>query len=217
MSLHTRQREIDTPPSAVCHCNPMPPPIMDVATSATMSAMRSRGFIRWPSCWTPLTDGLGAFSGREAPEVWAEAQPEVAQPKVFEFPWRPVLLPRFCACMYVIAASSGIAYCTICAVCVCPRHGLTRQTVVVRWSCAGFNTPVTCVFGGASLQPCVGLCVFLPQARQIIDSRGNPTVEVDLYTQLGLFRAAVPSGASTGAATCCVCVVASVRANLGRF
>jgi len=36
------------------------------------------------------------------------------------------------------------------------------------------------------------------KARQIFDSRGNPTVEVDLYTEKGLFRAAVPSGASTG-------------------
>uniref|UniRef100_A0A8C5P987 Enolase n=1 Tax=Leptobrachium leishanense TaxID=445787 RepID=A0A8C5P987_9ANUR len=35
-------------------------------------------------------------------------------------------------------------------------------------------------------------------ACQIFDSRGNPTVEVDLYTDKGLFRAAVPSGASTG-------------------
>uniref|UniRef100_A0A673LXL4 phosphopyruvate hydratase n=1 Tax=Sinocyclocheilus rhinocerous TaxID=307959 RepID=A0A673LXL4_9TELE len=35
-------------------------------------------------------------------------------------------------------------------------------------------------------------------AREIFDSRGNPTVEVDLYTKKGLFRAAVPSGASTG-------------------
>nr|CAH7721412.1 unnamed protein product [Callosobruchus chinensis] len=35
-------------------------------------------------------------------------------------------------------------------------------------------------------------------ARMIFDSRGNPTVEVDLITDLGLFRAAVPSGASTG-------------------
>jgi enolase len=36
-------------------------------------------------------------------------------------------------------------------------------------------------------------------ARQILDSRGNPTVEVDVYTQEGyLGRAAVPSGASTG-------------------
>ncbi|KAL5106538.1 Enolase [Taenia crassiceps] len=35
-------------------------------------------------------------------------------------------------------------------------------------------------------------------ARQIFDSRGNPTVEVDLTTNKGFFRAAVPSGASTG-------------------
>lgn len=35
-------------------------------------------------------------------------------------------------------------------------------------------------------------------ARQILDSRGNPTVEVDLHTNKGWFRAAVPSGASTG-------------------
>lgn len=36
-------------------------------------------------------------------------------------------------------------------------------------------------------------------ARQILDSRGNPTVEVDVYLENGIFgRAAVPSGASTG-------------------
>ena len=36
-------------------------------------------------------------------------------------------------------------------------------------------------------------------ARQILDSRGNPTVEVDLFTENGaLGRASVPSGASTG-------------------
>jgi len=36
------------------------------------------------------------------------------------------------------------------------------------------------------------------KAREIFDSRGNPTVEVDLLTDQHLFRAAVPSGASTG-------------------
>lgn len=37
-------------------------------------------------------------------------------------------------------------------------------------------------------------------AREILDSRGNPTVEVDVVTEFGdLGRAAVPSGASTGA------------------
>merc|ERR1712176_887868 len=36
------------------------------------------------------------------------------------------------------------------------------------------------------------------KAREIFDSRGNPTVEVDLATETACFRAAVPSGASTG-------------------
>jgi enolase len=36
------------------------------------------------------------------------------------------------------------------------------------------------------------------RARQILDSRGTPTVETDVITDRGVFRAAVPSGASTG-------------------
>ena len=37
------------------------------------------------------------------------------------------------------------------------------------------------------------------QAREILDSRGNPTIEVEAFTQNGFSgRAAVPSGASTG-------------------
>lgn len=35
-------------------------------------------------------------------------------------------------------------------------------------------------------------------ARQILDSRGNPTIEVELTTEKGIFKASVPSGASTG-------------------
>src|SRR5580692_10725077 len=35
-------------------------------------------------------------------------------------------------------------------------------------------------------------------AREILDSRGNPTVEVEVQTESGTGRAAVPSGASTG-------------------
>lgn len=40
--------------------------------------------------------------------------------------------------------------------------------------------------------------IYAVRAREIFDSRGNPTVEVDLCTETALFRAAVPSGASTG-------------------
>lgn len=36
------------------------------------------------------------------------------------------------------------------------------------------------------------------RGREIIDSRGNPTVEVDITTDKGTFTASVPSGASTG-------------------
>jgi enolase len=35
-------------------------------------------------------------------------------------------------------------------------------------------------------------------ARQILDSRGNPTIEVEVYTESGIGRASVPSGASKG-------------------
>ena len=38
-------------------------------------------------------------------------------------------------------------------------------------------------------------------ARSVYDSRGNPTVEVDVVTETGLHRAIVPSGASTGELT----------------
>lgn len=37
------------------------------------------------------------------------------------------------------------------------------------------------------------------RAREILDSRGNPTIEVDISTKCGFGRASVPSGASTGA------------------
>ena len=36
------------------------------------------------------------------------------------------------------------------------------------------------------------------KAREILDSRGNPTVEVELITEGGAFKSGVPSGASTG-------------------
>jgi len=41
------------------------------------------------------------------------------------------------------------------------------------------------------------MSIQLIRARQIFDSRGNPTIEVDVKTEKGIFRAAVPSRAST--------------------
>ena len=40
-------------------------------------------------------------------------------------------------------------------------------------------------------------------AREVLDSRGNPTVEVELTTEDGVFMAMVPSGASTGTYEAC--------------
>src|SRR4030042_3558400 len=36
------------------------------------------------------------------------------------------------------------------------------------------------------------------KAREVLDSRGNPTVEVDVITEQGVYRAMTPSGASAG-------------------
>ena len=41
------------------------------------------------------------------------------------------------------------------------------------------------------------------RGREIIDSRGNPTVEVDITTSSGVYTASVPSGASTGIYEAC--------------
>ncbi|MBF0613830.1 MAG: phosphopyruvate hydratase [Magnetococcales bacterium] len=54
-------------------------------------------------------------------------------------------------------------------------------------------------------------------AREILDSRGNPTVEVDVFTSTGLMgRAAVPSGASTGAREALELRDGDVRRYLGK-
>ena len=49
-----------------------------------------------------------------------------------------------------------------------------------------------------ALKSLVGPSITKVEARQIFDSRGNPTVEADVTTHKGTFTAAVPSGASTG-------------------
>lgn len=60
---------------------------------------------------------------------------------------------------------------------------------------APLNTPRSNVRFASSLYSTIESV----SAREILDSRGNPTVEVEVMTDDGLFRASVPSGASTGA------------------
>lgn len=71
------------------------------------------------------------------------------------------------------------------------ESGTSRRTTS-RWCCTAASAPTAVVTSSDSKVKAV-------RAREILDSRGNPTVEVDLETGLGSFRAAVPSGASTGA------------------
>ncbi|KAI1902811.1 hypothetical protein AGOR_G00019960 [Albula goreensis] len=63
---------------------------------------------------------------------------------------------------------------------------------------AGHSGPVVRSVRHRSQPHSVRMSITKIHAREILDSRGNPTVEVDLFTARGCFRAAVPSGASTG-------------------
>src|SRR4030043_20762 len=44
----------------------------------------------------------------------------------------------------------------------------------------------------------MGVQIFHIKAREILDSKGMPTVEVELKTDFGVFLASIPSGVSTG-------------------
>ena len=62
---------------------------------------------------------------------------------------------------------------------------------------ADFQFPIGS--GGKTTRAMAKTSIEKIQAREILDSRGNPTVEVDVRLENGaLGRAAVPSGASTG-------------------
>ncbi|CAE7246141.1 PGIC1-A [Symbiodinium sp. CCMP2592] len=65
---------------------------------------------------------------------------------------------------------------------------------------SGFQKPTAKLMSAMLTAPQAGGDdrIIMIRAREIYDSRGNPTVEVDLVTETSLFRAAVPSGASTG-------------------
>jgi len=67
-----------------------------------------------------------------------------------------------------------------------------------------FRTVQRCARASASVaQARMASTITSIKAREVIDSRGNPTVEADLVTSDGLFRAIVPSGASTGIYEAC--------------
>lgn len=60
------------------------------------------------------------------------------------------------------------------------------------------KTPDPVLFISNHMRKAVPSVITKIRARQILDSRGVPTVEVDLYTNKGMFRASAPSGDQTG-------------------
>ena len=72
-----------------------------------------------------------------------------------------------------------------------------QHTGIIKYNL--FLRPARTVFEQTNQQKLFKMEIVKVHAREILDSRGNPTVEVDVWLASGAFgRAAVPSGASTG-------------------
>lgn len=77
--------------------------------------------------------------------------------------------------------------------------GAIRQTTEVAGRCRTCETTVENEIVFYKIQKITAMQIVEIHAREILDSRGNPTIEVEVRTVSGAFgRAAVPSGASTG-------------------
>jgi len=78
------------------------------------------------------------------------------------------------------------------------EHGLGKKVEDVINAAVKAKAPQPIAFMAEYLKKQTPAAITKVVARQIFDSRGNPTVEADVYTHKGMFRAMTPSGASTG-------------------
>ncbi|GMH12727.1 hypothetical protein Nepgr_014568 [Nepenthes gracilis] len=78
------------------------------------------------------------------------------------------------------------------------KHMLARKIEDAVNAAVRAKTPDPVLFISNHMRKSVQSVITKVKARQILDSRGIPTVEVDLYTNKGMFRASAPSGASSG-------------------
>ncbi|KAJ7964102.1 Enolase [Quillaja saponaria] len=78
------------------------------------------------------------------------------------------------------------------------KHMLSRKIEDAVNAAVRAKTPDPVLFISNHMRKAVPSVITKIKARQILDSRGIPTVEVDLYTNKGMFRASVPSGDTTG-------------------
>ncbi|XP_075514774.1 cytosolic enolase 3 [Primulina tabacum] len=78
------------------------------------------------------------------------------------------------------------------------KHMLARKIEDAVNAAVRAKTPDPVLFISNHMRKSVPSVITKVKARQILDSRGIPTVEVDLHTNKGVFRASSPSGASSG-------------------
>ncbi|XP_015972775.1 cytosolic enolase 3 [Arachis duranensis] len=78
------------------------------------------------------------------------------------------------------------------------KHMLSRKLEDAVNAAVRAKTPDPVLFISNHMKKSVQSVITKVKARQILDSRGIPTVEVDLHTNKGVFRASVPSGDSSG-------------------
>ncbi|XP_024026742.1 cytosolic enolase 3 [Morus notabilis] len=78
------------------------------------------------------------------------------------------------------------------------KHMLSRKIEDAVNAAVRAKTPDPVLFISNHLRKAVPSVITKVKARQILDSRGVPTVEVDLYTNKGMFRASAPSGDASG-------------------
>lgn len=78
------------------------------------------------------------------------------------------------------------------------KHLLSRKIEDAVNAAVRAKTPDPVLFMANHMRKAVPSVITKVKARQILDSRGIPTVEVDLFTNKGMFRASVPSGTSSG-------------------
>lgn len=78
------------------------------------------------------------------------------------------------------------------------KHMLSRKIEDAVNAAVRAKTYDPVLFISNHMRKAVPSVITMVKARQIMDSRGIPTVEVDLHTNKGVFSASVPSGASSG-------------------
>ncbi|GAY37932.1 hypothetical protein CUMW_032850 [Citrus unshiu] len=78
------------------------------------------------------------------------------------------------------------------------KHMLSRKIEDAVNAAVRAKSPDPVLFISNHMRKAVPSVITKIKARQILDSRGIPTVEVDLFTHKGMFRASVPSGDPSG-------------------